>query len=52
MQVVVTVIFVGGACAFCIWSVLNLVGAIKERKAKKAKKESEIIEQGKEEKDK
>lgn len=36
MGIVFAVIFIAGATAFAVWSVIGLVGAIKERKARKA----------------
>ena len=49
MEVFVSLLFIVGAGAFCVWSVLGLIGAIKARKAKKA--EAEAKESAVEDKD-
>lgn len=43
MQVFVTVVFVGGAIVFCAWSLINLIGAIKDRKAKRRKEAESVV---------
>lgn len=41
MNVLFAIIFIVGASAFAIWSILGLIGAIKDRKAKRNAKPSD-----------
>ena len=41
MGTVFAIIFIVGASAFCIWSIIGLIGAIKDRRAKKLGQSSE-----------